>query len=186
MKMKLAATFASVLCLAVAGSALAAEQMAPKPIEIKDKISVQGTVTAIDHANRTVTIKGSQGNVLILTVDDSVTRFHAMKVGDTVKASYYESVAYDIKKPGTAAAPDKITQKSGKLTGAKPGGGVTDVNVTTVTITAIDPAVPSITVRGSDGQIQTFHVRHPEYLSQVKVGDVVVVTKTENLMVSVE
>ena len=186
MKTRLAAAFATVLCLSLAGTALAAEQMAPKPIVLKDKIKLQGTVTAIDRANRTVTILGSKGNVLALTVDESVKRFDAMKVGDTVSAEYYESVAYDIKKPGTAAAPDTVTEQSGKLTGAKPGGGVANVNVTTVTVTAIDAAAPSITVRGSDGQILTFRVRHPEYLGQVKVGDVVVVTKTEALLIAVE
>jgi hypothetical protein len=184
MKTTLAAAFASVLCLALAGSALAAEPV--KPIVLKDKIKVQGTVTAIDHANRTVTILGSKGNIVAFSVDPSVKRFDNMKVGDTVIGEYYESVAYDIKKPGTAAAPDTITEQSGKLTGAKPGGGVASVNVTTVTITAIDAAAPTVTVRGSDGQIMTFPVKHPEYLKEVKVGDVVVVTKTEALLIAVE
>jgi hypothetical protein len=34
--------------------------------------------------------------------------------------------------------------------------------------------------------VQTIKVRYPEYLKEVKVGDVVVVTKTEAMMVSVD
>jgi hypothetical protein len=186
MKTKLAAACAMVLGIALTGSVLAADAPATKPIVLKDKITLSGTVTAIDHANRTVTILGSKGNILELSVDEAVKRFDAMKVGDTITADYYEQVAYDVKAPGTAAKPDTVTEQTGKLTGAKPGGGIKSVNTTTVTITAIDKAAPTITVRGSDGQIKTFPVRHPEYLNQVKVGDVVVVTKTEGLMISVQ
>jgi hypothetical protein len=185
MKMKLAVALASVVCLALAGSVLA-DDAGKKPIVMKDKIKLEGTVTAIDKPGRQVTILGSKGNILVLTVDESVKRFDAMKVGDKITAEYYESVSYDIKKPGTAAKPDTVTEAAGKLSGAKPGGGVATSNVTTVTVLKIDTAAPSVTIRGSDGQVQTIAVRHPEYLKEVKVGDVVVVTKTEALMVAVE
>lgn len=186
MKTMWAAAIATVSCLALTGSALAAEPMAAKPIVVKDEITLKAKVIAIDHTTRDLTLEGEQGNIVALTVDESVKRFDSMKVGDTVTAHYYESVAYDIKKPGTAAKPDTLTEQGGKLTGQKPGGKVASVATTTVTITAIDTATPAVTVRGSDGQIMNFRVRHPEYLKEIKVGDVVVVTKTEALAVAVE
>ncbi len=186
MKTHCAVALASFLFITLTGSALAADSTAKKPIVVSDKVTVKATVEAIDHTNRVVALKGPEGNIVELFVDESVKRFDNLKIGDIVTASYYESVAYDIKKPGTAVGADKITTQTGKYTGAKPGGGVTDTMVSTVTIVAIDPAVPAVTIRTSDGEIQNHRVMRPEYLKDIKVGDVVVVTKKKALMISVE
>jgi hypothetical protein len=181
-----AAAVASALSLALTGSVLAADATAPKPIVLKDKVTLKATVEAIDHTNRTVALRGPKGNLVALEVDPSVTRFDNLKVGDVVTTSYYESVAYDIKKPGTPVGPDKIITQTGKYTGAKPGGGVSATTVSTVTIVAIDTATPAVTIRTSDGAVQSIRVLHPEYLKDVKVGDVVEVTKKAALMISVD
>jgi len=186
MKTNCAAAVASLLFLTLTGSALAADATAKKPIVVSDKVTVKATVEAIDHTNRVVALKGPEGNIVELSVDESVKRFDNLKVGDTVTASYYESVAFDIKKPGTPMGVDKITTQTGKYTGAKPGGGVTDTTVSTVTIMAIDPSVPAVTIKTSDGEIRNHRVMYPEYLKDIKVGDVVVVTKKKALMISVE
>ena len=186
MKLTFAAALASLLFLTLTGSALAADATAKKPIVVSDKITVKAAVVAIDHTNRVVSLKGPKGNIVELSVDESVKRFDNLKVGDTVTAAYYESVAFDIKKPGTPMGVDKITTQTGKFTGEKPGGGVTDTTVSTVTIMAIDPSVPAVTIKTSDGAIQNVRVMHPEYLKDIKVGDVVVVTKKKALMISAE
>jgi hypothetical protein len=181
-----AAAVGSLLSIALSGAVLAADDTAKAPIVLKDKVTVKGTVVAIDRENRTVAVKGPKGNVLTMAVDDTVTRFDNLKVGDTVTANYYESVAYDIKKPGTPVALDTVTTQTGKYAGAKPGGGLTDTTVSNVTIVAIDAAAPAVTIRTSDGAIKNIRVKHPEYLDQIKVGDVVVVTEKLALMISVE
>ncbi len=186
MKTMFKAAIASALFVALAGSVLAAGDEAVKPIVIKDKVTVTATVVAIDKANRAVTLKGPKGNLLELLVDEDVTRFDNMKVGDAVTAQYYESVAYDIKKPGTPVGLTTITTEAGKYTGSKPGGGVTNTTVSTVTVMAIDMAAPSVTIKTSDGAIQSYPVRNRENLKDVKVGDVVVVTQKESLMIAVE
>jgi Cu/Ag efflux protein CusF len=186
MKKLFAAAFASALAIALTGSALAAEMTAPKPIVVKDKVTLKATVEAIDHTNRTVALKGPKGNVVMLDVDPAVTRFDAMKVGDVVTVDYYESVMYEIKPPGTPATADTVVDAGGKLTGAKPGGAAMTSHVTTVTIMAIDPAIPAVTVKGSDGQVMSFRVRHKENLKGVKVGDQVKVTESAALMIAVE
>jgi hypothetical protein len=186
MKSTCVAAIVSFAFITLTGSAIAADPAAQKPIVVSDKVTVKATVEAIDHTNRIVSLKGPQGNIVELSVDESVKRFDNLKIGDTVTASYYESVAFDIKKPGTPMGVDKITTQTGKYTGAKPGGGVTDTTVSTVTIMAIDAAVPAVTIKTSDGAIQNVRVMHPEYLKEIKVGDVVVVTKKKALMISVE
>jgi hypothetical protein len=186
MKSTCVAALASALFITLTGSAVAAEMAAKKPIVVSDKVTAKATVESIDHANRVVTLKGQAGNIVELSVDESVKRFDNLKVGDSVTVQYYESVAYDIKKPGTKVGNDTITTQTGKYTGDKPGGGVTDTTVSTVTIVAIDPSIPAVTFRTSDGAIDSRRVIHTEYLKDIKVGDVVVVTKKKALMISVE
>jgi Cu/Ag efflux protein CusF len=181
-----AAAFVVAAVMATTVSVLATEPTAPKPIVVKDKVTVKATIEAIDTTNRTVTLKGPKGNLLTLTVDESVDRFNAMKVGDRVKADYYESVAYEVQKPGAAAPPDTITAGAGRLSGEKPGGAVMETTVTTVTIEAIDLETPAVTIRTSDGATQSFRVRKRKNLEGVKVGDRVQVTQTSALMIAVE
>ena len=185
-KKMFAAAFVVAAVMATTVSVPATELTAPKPIVVQDKVTVTATVEAIDKTNRAVTLKGPKGNLLTLVVDESVTRFDAMKVGDKVMADYYESVAYEIQKPGAAAAPDTVTAGAGKLSGEKPGGAVTETTVTTVTITAIDLDTPAVTIQTSDGAIQSHRVRKKKNLEGVKVGDRVQVTQTAALMIAVE
>jgi hypothetical protein len=185
MKMTAFAT-AALFGSALSGLSLAADAAKLPPIVLKNLISIPATVVAIDHANRTVSLKGPQGNVVDLIVDEAVTRFDAMKVGDKVTGSYFESVAFEIQKPGTPIAADSIVHSGGKLSGDKPGGATTEQTVATVTILAIDPAKPAVEVRTSDGAVKSYRVRHPEYLDKFKVGDQVQVTKTAALLVSVQ
>jgi hypothetical protein len=181
----LAAAFIVGAVMATTVSVSADETKKPAPIVVKDMITVTATIEAIDKTNREVILKGPKGNLTTLVVDDAVTRFDSLKVGDKVRADYYESVAYEVQPPGAVVAPDSVTAGGGKITGDKPGGGVVKQTVTTVTVTAIDMETPAVTIRTSDGSIQSFRVRHRENLTKVKVGDKVLVTQTSALMVSV-
>jgi hypothetical protein len=186
MRKSSAALLGSALFLAVAASAFAADTKPPKPIVVKDKITIKATVEAIDKGNRTLTLKGPKGNLMTLPVDESVQRFDNVKVGDTVTADYYESVAYDVRKPGSPATPDAAAAKAGALPGEKPAGAVMGMTVTTVTIEAIDPTIPAVSVRTADGNILSFRIQHKKNLEGVNVGDQVVITQTAALVISVE
>ena len=55
----------------------------------------------------------------------------------------------------------------------------------TVTINAIDPKVPSVTITTEDGKTMSFKVENPKNLEGVKVGDQVEITYTQALAISV-
>jgi hypothetical protein len=55
----------------------------------------------------------------------------------------------------------------------------------TVTITAIDPAVPSITVKSANGWVYSRKVKDTKALAQVKVGDKLDITWNDAVMISV-
>lgn len=185
LKRTLCAVIASGLFVALTGTAWAADTALPKPIVVKDKVTIKATVEAIDVTNRLVTLKGPKGNVVTLSVDEDVTRFDQMKVGDTVTAEYFESVAYEIEAPG-ATTPTGTAVAAAPLAGSKPGGTGVSMTVSTVTILAIDPVTPAVTVKTADGGVMSFRVRQKANLKNVKVGDKVVITQTKALMISVE
>jgi Cu/Ag efflux protein CusF len=179
------AVIVSGLFAALTGSAVAADTALPKPIVVKDKVTIKATIEAIDSTNRLVTLKGSKGDTVTLPVDEDVVRFDQMKVGDTVTATYEESVAYEIEAPG-ATTPTGEAVAAAPLAGSNPGVAGMSMTVATVTIEAIDPVTPAVTVKTADGDVMSFRVRHKKNLKNVKVGDKVVITHTKALMVAVE
>jgi Cu/Ag efflux protein CusF len=147
--------------------------------------TVTAKIIAIDPDSRIVTLQDAQGNVDSYKVGPSVTRFDALKVGDTVTFRYQESVAYEIAKPGANAgasqAPTLTTSP-----GAKPGGTISQTLTALVTIQAIDPSVPSVTVKTQEGHTVTMLVKDKANLTGVKVGDTVQITYSQALTISVQ
>jgi hypothetical protein len=120
-----------------------------------------------------------------------VKRFDELKVGDKVKMTYYESVFLQVRKAGAAgtagAKPDATLDAAvtrGK--GALPGVTAAVQEKMTVTVKAIDPALPSLTVTTPDGRTITRKVEDKKNLEGVAVGDSIDVTYTRALLTQVE
>jgi hypothetical protein len=150
-------------------------------------VTVTATVEHIDHAKRMVTLQGPEGPPVTFEVAQRVKNLPQVAKGDTVLASYYESMAYEVKKPGEAVPGVRMMTEAGTAQpGAMPAGiGARAVTVTS-TIEAIDQHAPSVTLRGPKGDLVTIKVRYPEKLKRVRVGDLVEITYTQALAISVE
>jgi hypothetical protein len=148
-------------------------------------VSITATIEAIDQTNRIVTLKGPGGNLLDTYVDETFKRFNDLKVGDQVKAQYQESLAMSIRKPGdpapTAGVQESVTPREGA-----PGGTVARQLTGSVTVTAVDPAVPSISVKGPKGNVFSMRVQDPKRLEGVNVGDTIDVTYTQAVLIAVD
>jgi Cu/Ag efflux protein CusF len=176
--------------LAVLAALVALPLVAPaqKPVTQTDAIELTAKIEAIDHSARLVTLRDKDGESETIYCGPEVRRFDELKVGDTVTVRYYESIAYAIRKPGqpsglpTATGATKITRGQG----ARPSGTIARQETATVTIKAIDPKTPSVTVLTEDGRTVSFKVEDKKNLKDVKVGDKVEVTYTEAAMISVK
>lgn len=175
------------LFLAALGMTLAGDEKKPaKPIVQSNKITLKATIESIDKTNRLVTVKGEKGNELTFYVDEAVERFDSLKVGDKITAKYYEEVAFELKKPGDVVPEESLAGVTGAIPGAKPGGVAGTQETMNVTVMAIDPDTPSITVKTTDGTVINRRVQKKSYLKNVQVGDTVVITKTQALAVEVK
>jgi len=173
---------AAFLAIAMFVATIAAAQIKTLP---GDSITVTATVTAIEPKTRLVTLKKADGEVIQVTASPEIKRFDEIKVGDTLSAKYTENLIVRLMKPGEPAV-NSATGGVSAGAGARPSGTVTAQRSVTATITAIDPAVPSITLAGPDKKVHTVKVADREALKQVKVGDRLDLTYAAAVLVSVE
>jgi hypothetical protein len=134
-------------------------------------------------------LKGPLGNTVTFTVDKRVKRLKEVKVGDTVEADYYVSVAAELRKPTPEEEknPLVVLEAAGRAPkGTSPaGGGLRQFKVVT-TVEGLDRTTETITVKGPGGNSLTARVEDPSRLTQIHIGDTIVVTYTEALAVSLE
>ena len=169
---------------------LSANLAGAQPGEVApDQITLRGKVEAVDQTARTVTIRGERGNVVTLDAPKSVARFDQIQVGDVVSVSYYDRVNVRPKPAGEPAVDRTEPPITKSAPGALPGATVASQRVTTVTITAWDPANRLLTFRGPSGTTYSrrlLDTTDASTLAGLKVGDRVDVTRTEAVRLAVE
>lgn len=167
---------------------LATSQLAQaqQPVTRTNTIKATATIVAIDSTLRIVTLRTASGEEDSLAVAPDVKRFNELKVGDRINMTYMESAVVTVQPPGTAPKPSTVgggvTPGSGKSPSATAAAQVT----TTVSVKAIDPAVPSITVTTADGRTVTRKIENKKNLEGIKVGDKLDITYTRAVMLSAE
>ena len=150
-----------------------------------DMTLVKGSVEAIDHEKRVLTIKDSKGKFVTVDVPEGAERFPAIKVGDKVSIRYYDTVTVRLKEPGEAAV-DTSSAAVTPVGGAKPSGTAAKQRTITATIQEIDRGVPSITFVGPNGWKYSRRVSDKKLLEKVKVGDRVDFTWTDAVIIDVQ
>ena len=148
-------------------------------------VTARGTVAAIDKEKGTVTLQGPKRRIKLEVKDRD--KLDAIKVGDPVVATYMEAAVLEVKKAGTATpgVSTRETRVSSKP-GETPAGAIGEEVTITGTITAIDRKTNQVTVKGPQGGSETITAQDPKNLEGVKVGDMVEVTYTRALAVSLD
>lgn len=175
---------------AAAGSTPPPPAAAPAPPSgtiAEQAIQATATVEKVDLTKRLVTLKGPTGRVFTVKAGPEVKNLPRVKKGDLVNITYYESLAYEVKKAGQAEPGASLTDVTAAAKpGERPAGAALSQVTITTTIEAIDPSVPSVTLKPPDRDPITVKVRDPAKLARVSVGDLVEITYSEGLAVSVE
>jgi len=150
-------------------------------------VTVTATVKAVDMKTRHVMLQRDDGKMVKIYADENVRNLAQVKAGDHVKVVYYESLAYEVKKPGTSTPGVAVTEGIARAKpGEKPGGAAVKTLTITATIAAIDKDAMTVTLRDPEGEMTTVKARDPKKLDRVSVGDLVDVTYTEAVAIAVE
>jgi hypothetical protein len=138
-----------------------------------------------------VTIEGPEGNSATIYAGPEVKNLPQVEVGDKVNITYYQAAAVDLVKAkgdvelGTEVA---AAETSAPL-GAKPAGAIGTEVKRTVEVLFVDPIQKYVRVNAPDIGIRTITLKNrpdlQHYLKELKKGDIVQVTYTEAMAVSV-
>jgi hypothetical protein len=151
-------------------------------------VEARATVTAIDQATRSVTLKTDDGKEFTTKVGDQVRNLAQVKIGDIVKVTYTEALAITLATGGEPAVTGDAAAARAKE-GEKPGGIVGQTMTVSAKVEAIDLEKHTVTFKGPEGKTRLVTVKDPknyDLLKKVKVGDVVNITYAEALAISVE
>jgi hypothetical protein len=154
--------------------------------------TIHARITAINPKTRAVTLVGASGQ-RVTVVAGPVVRLNLLKVGDTVNAKYYRSVAFLVRPPqggnGTPTSDNEIRQLIAQQAQA-PGGVGLRLTRVSGTIVGINLAANSVdVVNPTGGGVVTLDVTDPQriaMLGSLKVGDTVTAVISEALAVSIE
>lgn len=180
-----------MLILLPASSALMAEahnEYVEKPyFQATQTETVTAEVTAINHETRAVELLRTDGAEIKFTATEEARNLDQVAVGDIVVAQYVETMSVRVmanegQKPGSAG----VTTIGRSEKGEMPGMAAVDTEVVTATVEAIDLEANTFKLKFVDGTVEEFAARNPENLKRADVGDLVVMTFSHAVAVSVE
>ena len=149
-------------------------------------VSISAVVEAIDHETRVVTVRKPDGEAVTFTASEEARNLDQVEVGDVLMAEYVETVsivvmANDGMEADAAVASAMARTKEGEM----PGLAAMDATVVTATVEEINLEMNTFKLKGPDGTVNEYVARNPENLKRAEVGDLVVITVTEALAITV-
>ncbi len=148
---------------------------------------VSAVVEAIDHETRVVTVRKSDGEAITFTASEEARNLGQVSVGDVLIAEYQETVTIDvIANDGLEPEAAKAAALARTEEGEMPGVAAMDSTIVISTVEEINVEKNTFKLKGPDGVVEEFVARNPENLKRAMVGDLVVITVTEAMAITVE
>ena len=187
-KLVLAASFtlaaaAAFPAAAQTGAVVAAK--APGAVGVAKTVNVTATITAIDAATRTVSLKGPKGNETSVVAGPEVKNFAQLKVGDAVDLTVVEALTLELRKGGGKPVAWTVKEGAERAKAGQAPAGVVGRQISVVgDVLAVDTAAKTVTVKGPQRTVD-LKVNDPEQLKLIAKGDQIEATFTEAMAVSV-
>ena len=150
-------------------------------------VIVTAMVEAINHETREVTLQGPEGNSVSFVASEEARNLAQVSVGDIVMAEYEQSLSIKVfANDGSAPGAGAIAIAGRSELGEMPGLAAIDSQVVTATVEEINIEANTFKLKGPSGEIKEYVAQDPENLKKAAVGDLVVITYTEAVAISVE
>lgn len=159
------------------------------PREKMQQITMRGTVTDIDKETRDITLMNTEGGLVTVTAGEEVKRFDEIAVGDIVEFDYYMYIKAEFREPTAEelAEPVQVLLEEGVAPeDMDPGAVVGAVVKAVVTIEALNRPSMQATVSGPNGNYVVIPMEDAEFMTQLRIGQVVILTYGEAMAVSLE
>lgn len=153
--------------------------------EATESMSQTGKVIAVNAATREVTVVVANRDTVILECGAEIKNFAKIAKGDVVKAKYTEKLTVHVEQTGNPSLTTESTGSSAKP-GESPAAMQKERLQFSATITDVNKAHGTVTLKGPRGNSWELTPRKPENLDKVKVGQLVVFTYDAAVAASVE
>ena len=188
--MNKALTLLAALLLFASSPCWSAESAAAtdKPsMSTSQTVVLTAVVEAINHETREVTLRGPEGGTVSFVASEDARNLGQVKVGDIVMAEYVQSMTVEVfANDGTEPGAGGLTVAGRSEEGEMPALTAIDALVVTATVEEINIEANTFKLKGPAGEIKEYEARNPENLKKAEVGDLVVITYTEAVAISVE
>ena len=182
--------YTSLVSLLLAATAVWAgdDAMMEKPSFYASSTStISAVVEEIDHETRVVTVRRPDGESVTFTASEEARNLGQVTVGDVLHAEYQETFSIEvISAEGMTADTAQLSAVARTEEGEMPGAMAVDSMIVTATVEEINIEANTFKLKGPDGTINEYVARNPENLKRAAVGDLVVMTVTEAIAITVE
>lgn len=150
-------------------------------------MTITATVEAINHETREVTLRRPDDTTVTFTASEEARNLKQVAVGDTVTAEYVESVSIVVmENEGMEAGTGELAALARTEEGSMPGVAAMDTQIVTATVEEINIEANTFKLKGPDGTINEYVAQNPDNLKRAEVGDLVVMTLTEAMAITVQ
>jgi hypothetical protein len=156
-------------------------------INASRSMQVTATVEAINHETREVTLKTEDGESVSFVASEEARNLGQVSVGDLLYAKVFEEVNIQlVEADGAEPGAGEISGLARSDEGEMPAGMAVSTQIITATVEEINLEDNTFKLKGPMGNVNQFTARFPENLKLARVGDLVVITKTNAVAISVE
>ena len=150
-------------------------------------VVITSTIEAIDHETRVITVNDQQGQPVTFTASEEARNLDQIAVGDTVTVEIIKNLTIEVFSAENAeAGAAEVVVATRAEEGEMPGAAVMDSKIEVFTVEEINIEANTFKLKDVNGIVKEFTAREPENLKKSEVGDVVVMTLTQAVAVSVE
>jgi len=182
------ASAAALLTVATVVWAANEDAIVEKPsFSASQTMIVSAVVEAIDHETRVVTVRKPDGESITFTASDEARNLDQVKVGDALIATYKETVSVVVMANERIEADEATASAMARSDeGEMPGFAAMEASVTTATVEEINLELNTFKLKWPNGAVNEYAARNPENLKRAAVGDLVVISVTEAIALTVE
>ena len=183
--------FTTILALLTFGTIVGAADEAV----VEDKLSfsarqstmVTAEVEAIDQETREVTLRRADGEAITFIASEEARNLNMVRVGDIVNAEYVETLSIKVvANDGTELEKIELGGMARTEEGDMPGFAAFDATQVVASVEEINLEANTFKLKGPDGTVNEYVARNPDNLRRAEVGDLVIITVTEAVAISVE
>ena len=178
----------TIALLLIATSGWAGETATEKPsMSTSQSMIVTANVEAINHETREISLRGPEGGIVTFIASEDARNLGQVSVGDTVITEYVQSMSVEVfANEGYEPGAGELTVAGRSEEGAMPAMTAIDALVVTAIVDEINIEANTFKLRGPSGLVKEYVARDPENLKKADVGDIVVITYTQGVAISVE